>query len=130
MKQTNQEQLCTYRQASILKHLGFNKPCYRYYIKKQLSHNIQFRNHNDTGIATSAPTLTFAAQWLRETMGADLVVSPRFNSKTGERIGYFWRWAQRTDVIDEKTYKSHDRALSAGISKILEPFKEYFNENH
>ncbi len=68
-----------------------------------------------------------AAKFLREELGADLVVSPKFNSKTGDRIGYFWRWSQRTDKIDNKTYRTFEAALSAGISVVLEPFKEYFN---
>lgn len=59
--------------------------------------------------------------------GTGLVVSPKFNSKTGDRIGYFWRWSQRTDKIDNKTYRTFEAALSAGISVVLEPFKEYFN---
>lgn len=36
-------------------------------------------------------------------------------------------FSQRTDVIDNKTYRTFEGALSAGISKVLEPFKEYFN---
>lgn len=81
------------------------------------------------GFDIPAPTIYDAAKFLREELGADLVVSPRFNSKTGDRIGYFWRWPQRTDVIDNKTYRTFEGAFSAGISKVLEPFKEYFNEN-
>lgn len=88
-----------------------------------------YKNHNETKIATSAPTVCDAAKFLREELGADLVVSPKFNSKTGIRIGYFWRWSQRTDVIDNKTYRTYEVALSAGISTVLEPFKEYYNEN-
>ena len=78
------------------------------------------------GFDIPAPTIYDAAKFLREEWGADLVVSPRFNSKTGDRIGYFWRWPQRTDVIDNKTYRTFEAALSAGISTVLEPFKEYF----
>lgn len=81
------------------------------------------------GFDIDAPTIYDAAKFLREEWGADLVVSPRFNSKTGDRIGYFWRWSQRIDVIDNKTYRTFEAALSAGISMVLEPFKEYFNEN-
>ena len=81
------------------------------------------------GFDIDAPTIYDAAKFLREELGADLVVSPRFNSKTGDRIGYFWRWSQRTDVIDNKTYRTFEAALSAGISTVLEPFKEYFNGN-
>ena len=88
-----------------------------------------YKNHNETKIATSAPTVCDAAKFLREELGADLVVSPKFNSKTGVRIGYFWRWSQRTDVIDNKTYRTYEDALAAGISAVLEPFKQYHNEN-
>lgn len=77
------------------------------------------------GLNVSAPTIYESAKFLREELGADLVVSPKFNSKTGDRIGYFWRWSQRTDMIDNKTYRTFEGALSAGISKVLKPFKEY-----
>lgn len=121
--------LCTLEQSQILKRLGFNKDCNRFYNRGRLSPVVKFRNHNDKQFAVSAPSVTHAAAFLREELGVDLVVSPRFNSKTGDRIGYFWRWAQRTDVIDNKTYKAFDKALSAGISKVLEPFKEYYQNN-
>lgn len=81
------------------------------------------------GFNIDAPTIYDAAKFLREEWGADLVVSPKFNSNTGDRIGYFWRWSQRTDVRDNKTYRTYEGALSAGISAVLEPFKEYYNEN-
>lgn len=62
-----------------------------------------------------------AAKWLREQLGADLVVSPRFDSETGGRKGYFVRWAQRTDLrIDKATYRTYEAAMSYGISKSLE----------
>ena len=79
------------------------------------------------GFDINAPTIYGATKFLREEWGADLVVSPKFNSKTGDRIGYFWRWPQRTDVIDNKTYRTYEGALSAGISAVLETFKEYIN---
>lgn len=123
------EYLCSYEQAQTLKRLGYNFKCYRFYIRNRLSPTVMYKNHNETKIETSAPTVCDAAKFLREELGADLVVSPKFNSKTGVRIGYFWRWSQRTDVIDNKTYITYEGALSAGISKVLEPFKEYYNEN-
>ena len=80
---------------------------------------------NNLGLNASTPTIYEAAKFLREERGVDLVVSPRFNSKTGDRIGYFWRWSQRTDVIDNRIYKTFEGALFAAISNVLEPFKEY-----
>lgn len=121
------EYLCSYEQAQTLKRLGYNFKCYRFYIRNRLSPTVMYKSHNETKIATSAPTVCDAAKFLREELGADLVVSPKFNSKTGVRIGYFWRRPQRTDMIDNKTYRTFETALSAGISAVLEPFKEYYN---
>lgn len=61
-----------------------------------------------------------AAKWLREELGIDLVVSPRFDSTTAERKGYFCRWSQRTDVnMDKATYRTYDIALANGIGQVL-----------
>lgn len=95
-------------------------------MKEKISHE-KVRILKKLGFDIDAPTIYESAKFIREEIGADLVVSPKFNSKTGDRIGYFWRWSQRTDVIDNKTYRTFEGALSAGISKVLEPFKEYFN---
>jgi hypothetical protein len=74
---------------------------------------------------TSVLSLYHAAKWLREVHGVDIVVSPRFDSNIGNRIGYFWRWSQRTDVKDEIVYKNYEGALSAGIDAVIEPFKRF-----
>lgn len=61
-----------------------------------------------------------AAKYLREELGIDIVISPKFNSKTGNRIGYFWRWSQRTDVnIQPKTHRSYESALCDALKEIL-----------
>lgn len=98
---------CTRGQSDILKLLGMESNVFT---------------------ASRRPTIEEVAKFLREERGIDLVVSPKFNSKTGDRIGYFWRWSQRTDMIDNKTYRTFEAALSAGISVVLEPFKEYFDK--
>lgn len=106
---------CSHWQSEALIRLGFRLECQRYPKEKK--------------VVVTLPTVETAAKFLREELGADLVVSPKFNSKTGDRIGYFWRWSQRTDKIDNKTYRTFEAALSAGISVVLEPNQEYFNEN-
>lgn len=61
-----------------------------------------------------------AAKYLREELGIDIVISPKFNSNTGDRIGYFWRWSQRTDVnIQPKTHRSYESALLDALKEIL-----------
>ena len=89
---------------------------------------VTFINYKNIKVAKSDPTVYIAAKFLREEYGVDIDVSPKFDSRSGDRIGYFWRWPQRTDVIDNKTYRTFESALSAGISAVLEPFKEYFNK--
>lgn len=111
----NKKTYCTHEQSAVLIRLGLSMERQHYPKEKK--------------VAVTLPTIETAAKFLREELGADLVVSPKFNSKTGDRIGYFWRWSQRTDKIDDKTYRTFEAALSAGISMVLEPFKEYFNED-
>ena len=113
--------MCSYKQAKVLQHLGFSP---EFYCRCGGTVTIPRALRRDNKLVI-VPTVNVAAKFLREEIGADLVVSPRFNSKTGDRIGYFWRWSQRTDVIDNKTYKTFEGALFAGISKVLEPFIEY-----
>lgn len=75
--------------------------------------------------AVALPKLSIdqATKWLREQCGVDLVVSPRFDSETGERKGYFVRWCQRTDLpIDKATYRTYEVALSVGIGNVLHQF--------
>lgn len=125
---------CTYKQAVILKSIGFNEPCRCYYeddspAGTQIGEWKSPINHNDCGVDFfSAPSLHHAAKWLREELGVDLVISPRFNSRTGDRIGYFWRWSQRTDVnMHPKIHKSYEAALSDAISTVLDQFKGISN---
>lgn len=148
------EDFVTYEQAVKLKELGFDwkvRACYRrklildfdnphytHYTEPKFIHNDTMgkrwtTNYNDNrcGGGTgkyyySAPTLAQAQKWLREERGIDIVISPRFDSNSGERIGYFWQWRQRTDVsMNPKTHKSYELALSDAISTILKPFENY-----
>lgn len=123
---------CSPTQCELLKASGFDWETDAYYTNEDApEHHFwivpdKTMNYNDgsAGLLTmSAPTLYYAAKWLREVHGADIVVSPRFDSNTGDRIGYFWRWSQRTDVKDENSYESFEDALSAGIDAVIEPFK-------
>lgn len=72
------------------------------------------------GFLTPQMRIDQAAKWLREERGIDIIISPKFNSKNGDRIGYFWRWSQRTDVnMNPKTHRSYESALADAINEIL-----------
>lgn len=127
-----QEDFVTFKQAIILKKIGFDWECmkgYAHYPGESVkTFDAQEENINGqyNKWCCSAPTLTQTAKWMREERGIDIVISPRFDSNSGERIGYFWRWSQRTDVnMNPKTHKSYESALSDAISTILKPFENY-----
>lgn len=124
---------CTYKQAVVLKQIGFNELCRCHYedtlIGIQLFEGISPRNYNNCGTTFfSAPTLHHIAKWFREELGVDIVISPKFDSSSGDCIGYFWRWSQRTDVnMYPKIHKSYEAALSDAISTVLDQFKGISN---
>lgn len=125
------EDFVTYEQAEKLKELGFNWKCYAFYDEGTLDEGLDcynratFENCNKwRDNLCSAPTLAQAQRWLRERFGRDLVISPRFNSETGERIGYFWKCSQRTDLNISilKTHNTYEEALSEAITTILDQY--------
>ena len=72
------------------------------------------------GVQLPKLRLDQALSWFREELGIDIVISPRFNSNTGERIGYFWYWPQRTDIDKrEKTYARYEYAQIAAIAEVI-----------
>ena len=122
------EDFVTLKQALILEAIGFNLECEYYYVSKTgvLSRVSPAANYSDCEIFVSAPTIAQVARWMREKHGVDIVVRPRFNSDTGERIGYFWQCPQNTSVnMHARTHKSYESALSDAISTILKPFENY-----
>lgn len=72
------------------------------------------------GVQLPKLRLDQALSWFREELGIDIVVSPRFNSNTGDRIGYFWYWSQRTDIDKrEMTFARYEYAQNAAIDEVF-----------
>lgn len=121
----NIKDIVTYEQATALKKSGFDYPCRHYYAKEDAPDGSEWltfgcnENHNAKSPRVSAPTIYQAAKWLREEYGQDIVVSPRFDSTTGDRIGYFWRRPQRTDLFCDITYSTYEVTLSRSINSVL-----------
>ena len=117
-----------YDQAKMLKCLGLDGYSRFWFIEPDsilLEHSfvidalrVDYKKYRP--LVCRAPLLTEAAQFLREDLGIDIVVQPRFDSGTGERKGYFWRWVQRTDVnMNPKTHEGYEAALSEALTVIL-----------
>lgn len=125
--------LVTYEQAVMLEHLGFNRSTDFAYYDCPNRHEEQETAtvmvaceivHYAGGKVYKRPNLYDAAKFMREEWGIDIVVSPRFDSEFGDRIGYFWRWSQRTDVnMYPSIQPSYEDALNDAITTILNQFK-------
>lgn len=136
-----EEKFITQNQALIILALGFNMECWKgkTYLKllpetkrNEFDEERWIMQEVTDGILSPKLRIDQAARWLREEMGIDIIVRPKFNSQTGDRIGYFWQWPQRTDVnMNPRTHKSYESALLNAISTILKPFEDYENyKNH
>ena len=131
------EDFVTFKQAQILKKLGFDWDCDFIYYLPYHNHNksifSQYETVRDYEMEKYwyAPTIDKVQKWMREEMGIDIVISPKFNSKTGDRVGYFWRWSQRSDVnMNPKTFKTYEKALLDAIDTIISPFEDYKKTNN
>lgn len=125
------EHYVTYDQAVKLKEFGFDAECNQYYLcdnNDTINHTNGAYNHNDNGLAYSAPRLDQAQAWLREVKEIDVLV---FNCS----CGYGWEISKANPesrgtgiaIFDDEgedensgMWLSYESALSAGIDKALE----------
>ena len=129
------EDFITLKQSKILKKMGFDWECDYIYaifdLNERLVSKLEFYDACLFKLCDDhyfAPTIYQTMKWMREEMGIDIVISPKFNSKTGDRVGYFWRWSQRTDVnMNPKTHKTYEKAVLDAINTIISPFEELYN---
>lgn len=118
-------------QAMCLKEAGYDVPATEFYNqhgeKPHDTSSLKFnwnKNTEDFKNTCSAPMLSDAAEWLRESKGLHVGIIP-------EKLRGGWFYAVSTfqeegwSLPDISTsYYTHDDALSAGIDKCLEILKE------
>lgn len=118
--------LTTAEQAEKLKRIGYDVPCDTIYTATdQLIAGIDCINWNKNIGDKSAPTLTAAAEWLREVKGVHVYAAPHKSR--------FWyaqiytrgeNWEFFTGITNE--YPTHPTALSAGVDAAI----DYVLTNH
>lgn len=118
---------CSYEKCRKLKELGFDIPVGDYFfIINGMEEPTRFKsyelNYNERDYCFSCPTITVAAQWLREVKGFHVSIDCTLN----------WdKWFATIHDENENGwsklglhFSSHDLALGAGIDKILENINE------
>ena len=116
----------TYKQARRLKELGFDWRCINYYDgtnKHTIYTDIEYRNFNNSANYLSAPSLALAQKWLRE-KGFEVCACSDYEAElpNGKWMAFYKEINQplyATNFLEE-TYDSYEKALSNGITKMLE----------
>jgi len=137
-----EKEFVTYKQALALKELGFDEPCFGYYVDGGLRgvnlgieelggvkpyyerfgfHTIN--NHhidNKNKIVVSSPLYQQAFRWFRDKHKLDGWVTPYYSFK-GKLYSFLIENGKEENLKDsDEDYKSHEEAESACIDKLIE----------
>lgn len=129
-----QEPIVTYRQASILKELGFDLKTKHYYNildeTLYLAENEEMLpcDFNATDIYISAPSISLTLAWLRIEQKMACGVFPAASENKKNTIGYNWRYYMKDEDDFSVCYESntlnpfpnYQLAESDLLSKVLE----------
>ncbi len=124
------EEYVTYEQAVKLKELGFDWECNQYYLSDYediINHTKGAYNHNDNGLAYSAPRLDQAQKWLREKCN----ISIEIVSISAHKWQIFLcRLYDTTSSVEHQMeyQETYELALSAGIDAALELSTDKLND--
>lgn len=122
----NIENHVTYRQAQMLKRLGFDWHVSEYYTLDKNNNPVLCRepvvgggadNYNQYTGDTSAPTLSIAQKWVRDILGWHICIDVEYGEMWFYVLMFISEDAEKEDGCG---YDSYEAALSAGIDKILE----------
>ena len=69
-----EEEFVPYEEALALKELGFDEPCFAFYVDKQLQINATYQNHLEFKGWVAAPTFSQAFRFFREKHGLNSFV--------------------------------------------------------
>lgn len=119
------EKLITFTQAKKFKDAGFGYPVYELYLSSGEFFTggdfMDKMNHNAYPDVISAPTLSHAAQWLREVKGLHVeVCKPCISSGWTMLVKILMKEGLAYFEGVQHTFSDHDSAYSAGIDKALE----------
>lgn len=129
------EQFVSFDTAKMLKEAGFDVPCFNQYTERgTIWHCDCPENFNKSQCATSCPTQSLAARWLRETHGIHVssnIFMDSANDADGNTVDEWNFWSydlfdNSGRIIEESDdrYDSYEEALEAGLKHCLELIKK------
>ena len=119
-----------YEQDLVLKELGFDEPCTRFYWSDGLyskSYNIPF-NYNGKENSISAPLYQQAFRWFREKYNLDVTFRKMDYGTESQFTGYYFSIYKGNELVDihgaEKKCKLYEDTELECLKKLIEIVKE------
>jgi hypothetical protein len=112
-----------YQQASALKELGFDEPCFgKYDIYGSFDHKLFYHNHDSqTSLNCAAPLYSQAFRWFREKHNLVFNFISYNIVKPGE---YHWSITWNDEAKASGIVKTYEEAEQACLDKLIEICKE------
>ncbi len=119
-----EKEFVPYELAVKLKELGFDEPCYGYFLSADMYIETQIRKQ--TGNAISAPLFQQAFRWFRENynlfceINIDKTMEPKFAYTIMEYESAQFFEGFNEDILSEYLYYKHEEAELACLEKLIE----------
>ncbi len=129
------ENFVTYKQALVLKELGFDEPCLafflntgKFYTTVEYPHSITYHKQNQLGDynydSTSAPLKQDIFKWFRDKHQIDGWVVPYYSFKE-KLYSFLIENGEEENLKDgDEDYKTHEEAELACIDELISIIKE------
>jgi hypothetical protein len=114
-----------YEQALELKQLGFNEPCFGYYLDNKFQFFADVRSCNtnsEFGFYPTALTYSQAFRWFREEYVLDSIVQPTYSTKYQYRV-FKVEAKSKVQVYGDymsKEFNTYEEAELACLKKLIE----------
>jgi len=123
-----EEYFVTYKQALALKELGYNEPCWCYFVNDVFFDSMfpkdydYFEHMNKKMVYTLAPLKSQAFKWFRD-KGFDFATLEKYKDKGKFYGGYINKPDERFGHSFGSNFKTYEEAESACIDKLIELIK-------
>ena len=130
-----EKEFIPYKQALALKELGFDKPCFAYYLNKELnifhSTSVNDRINSKTKDIFSSDVIVIplyqqAFRWFREKYKIECYVNSYWNENDSSKRTYYANYNYGSDIFYTitKEFETHEGAELECLKKLIEIVKD------